>query len=243
MTQPLSSHGTLLELGDGVGTIGAVAFTGTGTDDMIVSSPEAFYDGHLDVTVLVEIEAAGTPDTFRYSLDGGATWERSGIPISGASTPILLQDGLYVEFGTTTGHTLGDQWEFDASADYTTLAEVVDISGPSFSQSVFDAPSQEVTWQKRVAGIVSAGEVSFGLNFIPKEATHDDSTGVLSRLGSMTDGAFRLRFNDAGTGTRSEWRFSGYLTGFEHDLPVDGIAQANVTIQINGQPTFLQGTS
>lgn len=243
MTQPLSSHGTLLEIGDGAGTIGSVTQTGTGTDDMIVSTPETSYDGHLDLTVRVEIDLADTTDTFRYSIDGGSTWEREDIPIAGVDTPTLLFDGVYIEFGTVTGHTLGDYWEFTVATVFTTIAEVVDISGPTFSQSVFDAPSQEVTWQKRVAGIVSAGEVSFGLNFIPKEATHDDSTGILSKLGLITDGAFRLSFNDAGTGTKSTWRFSGYLTGFEHDLPVDGIASASVTITINGQPTFAKGTS
>jgi len=126
---------------------------------------------------------------------------------------------------------------------YTTIAEVVDIGGPTFSQSVFDAPSQEVTWQKRVAGIVSAGEVTFGLNFIPKDGTHDDSTGLLSLLGSIDVTGFKLLFNDAGTGTKSEWAFNAFLTGFEHDLPVDGIAMANVTLTINGQPTFTKGTS
>ena len=125
---------------------------------------------------------------------------------------------------------------------YTTIAEVVDISGPSISQSVFDAPSQEVTWQKRVAGIVSAGEVGFGLNFIPKDATHDDSTGLLSLLGSITVTGFKLVFNDAGGGTASYWEMNAFLTGFEHDLPVDGIAAANVTLTLNGEPTFTQGS-
>lgn len=243
MTQPLSSHGTLLEIGDGAGTFGSVTLTGSGLDDMIVSTPEAAYDGHLDITFRVIIDSAATPDTFAYSIDGGVTLEREGIPIAAIDTPIFLQDGVYVEFGATTGHTDTDYWEFTASAVFTTIAEVVDIGGPTFSQSVFDAPSQEVTWQKRVAGIVSAGEVNFGLNFIPKEATHDDATGILSRLGLIADGAYRLSFNDAGTGTKSTWRFSGFLTGFEHDLPVDGIAAASVTITINGQPTFAKGTS
>jgi len=243
MTQPLSSHGTLLEIGDGAGTFGSVTQTGSGTDDMIVSTPEAAYSGHDDITVRVELQTEGTPDTIRYSIDGGVSWERSDIEIPGVDTPIFLQDGIYVEFATTTGHTAADYWEFTATAVFTTLAEVVDIGGPTFSQSVFDAPSQEVTWQKRVAGIVSAGEVTFGLNFIPKNATHDDSTGILSKLGDIGDSAYRLRFNDAGTGTKSEWRFSGFLTGFEHDLPVDGIAMANVTITINGQPSFTKGSS
>ena len=125
---------------------------------------------------------------------------------------------------------------------YTTIAEVVDISGPSFSQSTFDAPAQDTTWMKRVAGIVSGGEVSFTINFIPKDSTHDDSTGILSALGSLDPYGYKLIFNDAGAGTASAWTFDAFLTSFEHNEPVDGILQADVTLTLNGQPTFAQGT-
>jgi hypothetical protein len=126
---------------------------------------------------------------------------------------------------------------------YTTIAEVVDISGPSFSQSTFDAPSQDTTWMKRVAGIVTGGEVSFTINFIPKDATHDDSTGILSALGSLDVYGYKLVFNDAGTGTASAWTFDAFITGFEHNEPVDGILQADCTLTLNGQPVFAKGTS
>jgi hypothetical protein len=243
MTQPLSAHGTLLQLGDGDGTIGSVTQTGSGLDDMTVSSPESAYTGHLDYTFRVEIDGTGTPDTFKWSVDGGVTWEEELVEIPGAATPYLLQDGVYIEFAATTGHTSTDYWEFDVSVDLTSIAEVVDISGPSFSQSTFDAPSQDTTWMKRVAGIVTAGEISFEINMIPKNATHDDATGLLSLLGALDDHAFALVFNDAGTGTKSQWRFSGYMVGFEHEEPVDGILKASCTIQINGEPTFIKGSS
>jgi hypothetical protein len=241
MTQPLSSHGTLLQMGDGDGTVGTPSQTGSGLDDFSIDAATA-YTGHLDATWRVEIVAEDTPDTFRWSKDGGVTWEDTRA-IAGAATAMFLDDGVYVEFAATTGHTAGDYWDFDVEVDLTTVAEVVDISGPTFSQSTFDAPSQATTWMKRVAGIVTGGEVSFDINMIPKDATHDDSTGLLSLLGALEDHAFALVFNDAGTGTKSQWRFSGYMVGFEHDEPVDGILKASCTIQINGEPTFVKGTS
>ena len=242
MTQPLSSHGTLLQMGDGDGTTGSVTQTGTGLDDMTLDAGTA-YTGHLDATWRVQIDGTGTPDTFKWSKDGGVTWEQEEREIAGAATAMLLDDGIYIEFAATTGHTATEYWEFTVEVDLTTVAEVVDLSGPSISQSTFDAPSQEVTWQKRVAGIVSAGEMSFDINLIPKNATHDDSTGLLSLLGQLDDHAFALLFNDAGTGTKSQWRFSGYMVTFDHEEPVDGILKASCTIQINGEPVFVKGTS
>lgn len=126
---------------------------------------------------------------------------------------------------------------------FTTVAEVVDVSGPSFSQATHDAPSQDITWMKAVAGLVTAGEVTFDVNFIPKDGTHDDSTGLLSALGSLDPYGWQLIFNDAGTGTKSQWGFDAYMVGFDHDIPVDGILKASVTLKCNGQPTFTKGTS
>lgn len=243
MTQPLSSHGTLLQMGDGVGTLGTVSFSGSGLDDMTKSNPEAFYDGHEDITVRVAIDGTGATDTFKWSFDNGVTWRAETVPIPGAATPYLLDDGIYIEFAAVTGHTITDYWSFTAVPVFTTIAEVVDIKGPSIAQSVFDAPSQSTTWMKRVAGITNAGEVTFDVNFIPKDATHDGTTGLLSIAGSLVDTAFALLFNDAGTGTKSAWRFSAYLTGFDSDEPVDGILKASATLNINGEPKFLKGTS
>ena len=125
---------------------------------------------------------------------------------------------------------------------FTAVAEVVDSAGPAIEQATHDAPSQDITWMKRVAGLVSAGDVTFDVNFIPKNATHDDSTGLLSLIGLQQVTGWQLLYNDAGAGTASKWEFDAYLTGFTQDVPVDGILKSSVTLQINGQPIFTKGT-
>lgn len=125
---------------------------------------------------------------------------------------------------------------------YTSIAEVVDSAGPSIEQATHDAPSQDITWMKKVAGLVSAGEQTFDVNFIPKNATHDDSTGLLSLIGLQQVTGWKLLYNDAGAGTASYWEFDAYMVGFNQDVPVDGILKSSITLQINGQPTFTKGT-
>ena len=125
---------------------------------------------------------------------------------------------------------------------YTTIAEVVDASGPSFEQATHEAPSQDITWMKKVAGLVTAGEITFDINFIPKNPTHGDGTGLLSLLGLQLVTGFKLLYNDAGAGTASYWEMDAYMTGFDQDVPADGILMASITLTINGQPTFTKGT-
>lgn len=225
----------------GASTFGAVAFTGSGLDDMTKSS-SARYNNYPDRTYRIQIDANGTPDTFSWSRDGTTSWVQTAVPIPGAGQGIELEDGVVVEFAATTGHTIGDYWTMDASQTYTNVAEVVDTSGPSIEQATHEAPSQDITWMKKVAGLVTAGQVTFDVNFIPKDSTHDDATGLLSLIGLQYVTWWELVFNDAGVGTPSKWDFSAYCVTFDHDIPVDGILKSSVTLEINGQPVFTKGT-
>lgn len=89
-------------------SIGAAAFSGVGLDDLTESGN---FNGNGRTTVRVRIDGTGTPDTFEWSYDGGGTWQQAGVPITGAAQ--LLQAGVYVTFGATTGHTIGDYWDID----------------------------------------------------------------------------------------------------------------------------------
>ena len=83
-------------------------FTGAGLDDMAFSGVFTA-DFKTSYRYRVEIDATGTPDTFRWSNDGGETWEASGVSITGSAQ--LLENGLYITFAATTGHTIGDRWD------------------------------------------------------------------------------------------------------------------------------------
>lgn len=92
-------------------TVGAIAFTGSGLNDMTNGGN---FTGTVDRQFVVEIDGTGTPDTFKWSKDGGATYEATLVPITGSDQ--TLAEGITIKFEATTGHTLGDKWEFDAKA-------------------------------------------------------------------------------------------------------------------------------
>ena len=58
---------------------------------------------------VVEIDSNGTPDTFRWSSNGGASFNDSGIAIV-ADTNITLSAGVQVEFNSTDAYEFGDRW-------------------------------------------------------------------------------------------------------------------------------------
>jgi len=91
-------------------SVGSVVFTGAGLNDM---TNGGVYTGTEDKNYVVEIDGTGTPDTFKWSDDGGETYTE-GVAITGAAQ--ALSNGITVTFQATTGHTLGDKWEFTALA-------------------------------------------------------------------------------------------------------------------------------
>lgn len=119
-------------------------FTGIGLNDMSVNFGYNFscavdYRGQSYSTVAaykIEIDSTGTPDTFKWSHDGGSTWEATGVAITGSAQ--TLECGVQVTFGSTTGHTLGDSWtslvyygRFDVVASSSNPGPItVDITNP-----------------------------------------------------------------------------------------------------------------
>jgi len=101
-----------LNAGDTIGEAGTT-FVGTGLDD-------AFYSGHYSgdsasKSFFVKIDATGTPDTFEWGFDSAVGTEATGIAITGDAQILDSDYGIEIDFGATTGHTLGDKWTATAT--------------------------------------------------------------------------------------------------------------------------------
>lgn len=120
---------------------------------------------------------------------------------------------------------------------FTTIAEVLDISGPALKMNTEDATNHSSTggYEEYIPTTLAAGELTFGLNFQPTAATHSQTSGLLKDFKNKTKRNFQLVFPDAGSTT---WAFAAYVTGFEPKAPVKGKLSADVTLLITGQPTL-----
>ncbi|MBW2084434.1 MAG: outer capsid protein Hoc [Deltaproteobacteria bacterium] len=137
-------------------------------------------------------------------------------------------------FGTLL--KIGDGAE--PTENFTTIAEVLDITGPSLSLDTEDVTSHDSTggWEEHIGTILRSGEVTFDINYIPTHGTHDASTGLVADMMNRTLRNFQLVFPDAGQTT---WSFSALVTGMEPSAPVAGRLQSSITLKISGQPTLV----
>jgi hypothetical protein len=121
-------------------TAGPVFYTSasttvTGLNDMTAGGA---YSGTASRFFRVQIDGSGTPDTFSWWLSSSATntvWNAQAVPISAGT--YTLGEGMTITFATTTGHTLGDRWDFITKRAVELLA--LDGSICSSSRSVSGA--------------------------------------------------------------------------------------------------------
>jgi hypothetical protein len=95
----------------GGGTANLVATQGNQLDDFNISGT---YKGYEAKNYIIEIDSNATPNTFRWSKDGGVTFVNENVSITGAAQ--TLENGLSGTFTATIGHGIGDRWMIQASA-------------------------------------------------------------------------------------------------------------------------------
>jgi predicted phage tail protein len=100
---------TKIEIDGGNGEIDVPIFSGSGTLDLQASGE---YQGATTLAIVVKIDGAGSPNTFRWSKNGGSTWEATGIAITGDWQE--LEDDILIKFSALTGGVMNDQWTMNA---------------------------------------------------------------------------------------------------------------------------------
>ena len=91
-------------------TIIGLSSTITTINDSSNVSISGTYTGETSRVYLLMIDSLGTPDTFKWSNNGGNTYQQQLIPLT--LSPINLDSGLSVTFTYTTGFSYNQQFTF-----------------------------------------------------------------------------------------------------------------------------------
>ena len=94
--------------------IGTRTAVGTPTGTNLPTASGCFH-GEANIDFRVKISTAGTPDKFRYSLDGGVNWSAE---INCAVAATYCAQGISIAWSGTTGGVLNDTWKWELTARY-----------------------------------------------------------------------------------------------------------------------------
>jgi hypothetical protein len=111
---------------------------------------------------------------------------------------------------------------------FVAIPEIKSFSGPSGSASVIDVTDLSSAAKEKRMGLADEGQIQFTINYIPENAVH---AGLRSDRANRTLRDFQMQYTDDGD---TIWEFSGFVTGFSVSGAVDGVVEAQVTIEISG---------
>lgn len=122
---------------------------------------------------------------------------------------------------------------------FTTIAEVRDISGPSFALGTEEVTSHDGNgWREHIPTLLEAGEVTFDVNF-KGDATQGFGSGSLyDDMIDKTKRNFQIVLPSGVGASNDTGTFAAYVTGFELAAPVEGVLTASVTLMITGSVTW-----
>lgn len=111
----------------------------------------------------------------------------------------------------------------------TTIAEVKGISGVGFNVSFAETTHMESPSAIRefIPTLIEASEITFSLNFLPDDATHDN---IRTRLLAKTSRTFSVTFTD--TVAADTWSFTGYYSSLQINAAVEGVLEGTASIKI-----------
>lgn len=118
-----------------------------------------------------------------------------------------------------------------AMLTFATIAELGDLTPPEMMRNEFDATVQQRNIDNYVLGVLRRGAMTFPLNFIPTDGTHDHLTGLYKSL--ITEPppieGYKITFPDG-----LQWILSGQVQAITPTAPVDGKLTADVTLRFSG---------
>ena len=168
------------------------------------------FTGSSPVTFYVEIDAEGTPDTFKWR-DGPSTYNATGVSCS--NSPISLSYGLTIAFASTNGNSDGESW-----------------SWRSEPMSLDDTKDGVLLSKDGVHNLVAMtdGEIDVIDNITSPNGTSVTASRVTSNESAMTVHNKEVHIGH-GKGVSSTW--AGYVDNDQWGKKTEGfhVTDANVT--------------
>ena len=97
---------------DRLDTITGLSSLITATNDSSNITVQGTYTGNTTRVYLLQIDSLASPNTFKWSNNGGVSFQQIYVPISDTITPIALDSGLTVLFSATSGFYYNQQFTF-----------------------------------------------------------------------------------------------------------------------------------
>jgi hypothetical protein len=117
---------------------------------------------------------------------------------------------------------------------YATIAELLDIKGPQIKGQREDATHQgSGGWSEKISVLKEGGKLTFDIQFVAAEATHNKTTGMVAAALAQTKEKFQVVYPDS-----SGFEFWAFVDA-DFEAKVKGKLIASIELDITGALTAL----
>lgn len=248
-SQAIHAFGTLLKMGDGGAALGTneeqtITVTGTptgGTFTLTFSGQETVPIAYNATAAEVEAALEGLPAIGPGSVavtggpGPGTPWVAEFIGnLVAKNVSQMTADDAGLTGGTTPAVAVTTTQAGVAAAEtFTTIAEVRSITGPGYTGDTVEVTNHSSTgaFREHIASLLDGGNLTFDMNFVPREPTQDQTSGLMAAYLTRARKSFKLLMRDGST-----LDFLGFCTGMSLTFPIDNVQTASVTIKVTGAP-------
>lgn len=136
------------------------------------------------------------------------------------SSNAIEAQGIVISRGTGSG-----------PITYTAIPEIKSFSGPGGSASVIDVTDLASLAKEKRMGLADEGQLQLTINYIPDNTVH---AALRADRAARSKVPFQITFTDTGV---TVWTFEAFVTGFSVSGAVDGVVEAQVSLEITGAIT------
>ena len=132
-------------------------------------------------------------------------------------------------------------WRGDKASpeNFIKIAKVTSMTGPGLTVKFVDGTTHDTTsnFDEPVAVQIQGGDISFGLNFDPKEPSHAPNGGLYDQAQNLEERNFQLRFPPSDT-LHTRANFKAFVGSHPFQFGTADLIKATVSLKIDGPITW-----
>lgn len=144
-----------------------------------------------------------------------------------------MSEGMSAQ-GTLIARSIDPAWPPDdpvgGVVNFIEIAELREITPPALTRNEIELTNHNNEDDEYIVGIRRHGTMTFNINFVPQNSTHDHETGLQQAWFDGTRDIYRMTYPDG-----TQWLFSGFVTNIAPSAPVDDRLSADITVRPTGK--------
>lgn len=153
-----------------------------------------------------------------------------------------MPEGISAQ-GTVIAVSPDPAWVGSGTTAFVEIAELREITPPALTRNTIETTTQNEDDDAYVVGIRRHGDMTFDMNFVPSNGTQDHLTGLQKKWFDGSRNIYRITFPPIAPQTNgASWLFSGFVSQFAPNAPLDDRLSAAVTIRPTGRHDWVAGS-